>query len=79
MIYYRADARLTSSLHIFSSAVLKWRKVLTIRIIFYVTGQKRLAEKLNRFEKLEEEIKIKPFFFQKMIQKTFFEQSQSAV
>ena len=41
MIYWRTDARLTSSLgSFFSSAVLKWRKVLRIRIIFYVTEQK---------------------------------------
>ena len=45
---------------VFHSAVLKCRKVLRIKIIFYVTGQmirykKSLAEALNRFEKKEEE------------------------
>ena len=46
---------------VFPSAVLKWRKVLRIKIIFYVTGRKpdkvhiSLAEALNRFEKPEEE------------------------
>ena len=40
MIYYRTDARLTSSLQSFSLCRLKWRKVLRIRIIFYITGQK---------------------------------------
>ena len=28
------------TIDVFPSAVLKWRKVLRIRIIFYVTGQK---------------------------------------
>ena len=46
---------------VFPSVVLKWRRVLRIRIVFYVTGQKitkvqkSLAEALNRFEKPGEE------------------------
>ena len=45
---------------VFSSAVLKWWKVLRIKKIFYMTGQKvrykkSLAEALNKFEKPEEE------------------------
>ena len=40
----------------FSIPVLKWRKDLRLKTIFYVTGQKirykkSLAEALNRFEK----------------------------
>ena len=45
---------------VFPPAVLKWRKVVRIRIIFYMTGQKirykkALVEASNRFEKPEEE------------------------
>ena len=60
MVYLRTDARLTSSLQRYPLCVLQWRKVLRIRIIFYVTGQeirykKSLAEALNWFEKQEED------------------------
>ena len=46
---------------VFLSAALKWRRVLRIRIIFYVPQwakdkvRKSLAEELNRFENPQEE------------------------
>ena len=40
---------------VFPSAVLKWRKVLSIKTIFYAIRQRILAEALNMFEKQEEE------------------------
>ena len=40
---------------VFPSAVLKWRKVLSIKTIFYAIKQRILAEALNMFEKQEEE------------------------
>ena len=40
MIYQRTDPRLTSSLQSITLCVLKWRRSLRIKIIFYVTGKK---------------------------------------
>ena len=63
MIYWRTIARLTSSFQSFPSAVLKWRKVLRIRMIFYVTWQKirykkSLTEASNMFEKPKGKVRL---------------------
>ena len=52
---------------VFSSAALKWQKVLRIKVMFYVTRQKIRYKKHCLFEKQVREAgrrKIKPFLLE---------------
>ena len=78
----QTDARLTSSFQSFSLCVLKWRNVLRIKIIFYVTGQKIGYKKvLSRHwtGTKSKEKKDKTLSFLEITQKKILELSQSAV
>ena len=60
---------------VFPSAVLKWRKVLRIRIIFYETGPKIGTKKFSRgIEQVREarKRKIKPFLLENDTEKIFY-------
>ena len=59
---------------VFPSAVLKWRKVLRIRIIFYVTGQKiRTKKSCQGIHQVRgaRKRKIKPFLLEKWYRNNF--------